>query len=100
MTRRVGGGVCVIGFLLALVGLTFADGAQVSLLGWFHVIWNDRPHYVLIDDQGRSTQLVLDEAVVKPFGGPRALNRKRVKVTGVPEAAPPGAIRVVSIELE
>jgi hypothetical protein len=73
---------------------------QVSLAGWFHIIWNGGPRYVLIDAQGRWTELVLDESRMKPLGGPLALNRKRVTIVGERVSAPPGALRVVSIELE
>ena len=77
-----------------------AEALQVSLSGWFTVIWNDTTHYFLTDDQGRWTELLLDEQMTKPFGGPLALNRKRVKILGVSVAAPPGAVRVLSIAFE
>jgi hypothetical protein len=72
---------------------------HVSLAGWFHIIWNGGPRYVLIDAQGRWTELVLDDSLAKPFGGSLALNRKRVTIVGERVSAPPGALRVVSIEL-
>jgi hypothetical protein len=77
-----------------------AVGQQLSLSGWFHVIWNGEAQYRLIDDQGRWTELLLDEHLVRPFGGPRAFNRKRVKIVGEKASTPPEAIRVLSIELE
>lgn len=77
-----------------------AEPQQVSLEGWFHIIWNGGSRYVLIDTQGQWTELVLDEDRVKPFGGPLALNRKRVKIVGERVSAPPGAVRVLSIELQ
>jgi len=62
-----------------------------SLSGWFHILWED-PHsdsdqeptikYLLIDDQGEWVELLLDGELVRPFGGPLALNRKRVTVVG------------------
>ena len=75
-----------------------ATAQQVSVSGWFHVIWRDfaqatqfaqttqldqRPLYVLIDDQGVTTRLLLDENLMRPLGGPLALNRKRVRITGL-----------------
>lgn len=96
-----------------------ASSRQASLTGWFHVIWEDpltdadaEPaiRYVLIDDRGEWTDLVLDEDLVRPFGGPLAFNRKRVKIVGesvneLPLASqvqsgsiPP--VRVRSIEFE
>lgn len=75
-------------------------GQQLSFAGWFHVIWNGGPQYVLIDDQGRWTRLLLDEVLTRPFGGPLAFNRKRVKIVGEKVSAPPGAVRVLSIGFE
>lgn len=77
-----------------------AKAEEVSLSGWFTVIWNDRTRYFLTDDQGRWTELVLDEEMAKPFGGPLAFNRKRVKIVGKRGDGPPGAIRVLSIAFE
>jgi hypothetical protein len=73
---------------------------QVTLSGWFHVIWNAEPRYMLIDDQGRWTRLVLDGPSGTPQANPLALNRKRVKAVAVPLASPAGAMRIVHIGLE
>ncbi len=81
---------------------------QVSLSGWFHVIWYDGPPdsgtggvtYWLDDDQGRSHQLLLDEKLLEPLGGSLALNGQRVRVTAEQVTTPPGALRVLAIELE
>jgi hypothetical protein len=81
---------------------------QVSLSGWFHVIWYDGPPgsgtggatYWLDDDLGQSHQLLIDEKLLKPLGGPLALNGKRVKVIAEVVTTPPGALRVLAIELE
>ena len=75
-------------------------GPQLSLSGWFHVVWNGEPRYVLVDDQGRWIELLLDEALVRPFGGPLAFNRKRVRIEGERVHAPSGGVRVLSISFE
>lgn len=77
-----------------------AKAEAVSLSGWFTVVWNDRPHYFLADDQGRWTELLLDEETAKPFGGPLTFNRQHVKIVGKRVTAPAGAVRVLSIALE
>lgn len=77
-----------------------AKAEAVSLSGWFTVIWNDKTRYVLTDNQGQWTELLLDEETAKPFGGPLTLNRKRVTIVGEKVTAPPGAVRVLSIALE
>jgi hypothetical protein len=64
------------------------------------VIWNGAPRYVLIDDQGQWHALLLDEMLVRPFGGPLALNRKRVRIVGERVHAPSGGVRILSITLE
>jgi hypothetical protein len=68
---------------------------QVALIGWFHIIWEDslansagesKTRYVLIDDQNQWTELLLEEGLTKPLGGPLALNRQRVRVAGEKES--------------
>lgn len=73
---------------------------SLTLVGWFHIIWNGGPRFILIDDQGRSFRLLVEEELFKPFGGALELQRKRVRVTGEAVTQPPGAIRVHSIRLE
>lgn len=66
-------------------------GQMRALSGWFHVIFGDAPSgsgvpaifgYVLIDDQGDATELLIDEQTLRAFGGSRAINHQRVTVTG------------------
>ena len=90
--------VLVVG--IGLGGVCLAAEQQVALSGWFHVIWNGGPQFMLIDDQGGSTRLLLDETLARPFGGPLALNRKRVRIVGERLMTSPGAIRVLSVEFE
>ncbi len=73
---------------------------EVSLSGWVTVIWNDSAHYVLSDDQGRWTELLLDEETARSLGGPLALNHKRVRIVGERAASPSESVRVLSIVLE
>lgn len=82
-------------------GHTQSNKAQeISLSGWVTVIWNDSVHYILSDDQGRWTELLLDEEMAQSLGGPLALNHKRVKIVGERTAAPSESVRVLSIVLE
>ena len=58
--------------------------------------------YVLTEDSGERHELLLDVELMRPLGGPVALNRKRVTVGGVWEQSGPaaaGKFRVSSIEL-
>ena len=75
--------------------------AIVFLTGRLHIIWNGEPRFILIDDRGAAIRLVIDEALTQPFGGSRALDRRRVRITGERvDGALPETVRVVSIERE
>lgn len=74
--------------------------STLSLTGWFQTVWGDTPHYMVVDDAGRSTELLLSEEVTRTLGGARALDRKKVKVTGTRSSQPPGALRVSAIQLD
>lgn len=77
-----------------------AAAASVTLTGWFQTVWGDAPHYLVVDDAGRSTELLLSAEIAQPLGGARALDRKKVKVTGTRSSPPPGALRVSAIQLD
>ena len=72
---------------------------RVSLSGWLHIIWNGEPRFILVDDQGLATRVVIDEALTRTFGGPRGLNQKRVTITGERVSEPLEAVRVLSIDV-
>jgi hypothetical protein len=81
-------------------GPTAPAGSRVSLSGWFHVIWNAEPHFLLIDDRGVATALLIDEALLTAAGGARGLNRKRVTVVGQQASEAREVVRVLSIQPE
>ncbi|MDD5559579.1 hypothetical protein, partial [Candidatus Methylomirabilis sp.] len=110
--------------LLAILMVAYAmapqsvAAQQEALSGRFQVTWGDPPPgsnldavqaIAMIDDQGQWTSVALDEALTRPFGGPLALNRKRVKIVGelmgarhegMQAAQPRPAIQARSIEVE
>ena len=105
-----------ISLVLSLLGAwaVFAPpvhAQQQTLTGWFSITVADYPlesglaseiTYVLTEDSGERHELLLDVELMRPLGGPVALNRKRVTVGGVWEqsgAAAAGKFRVSSIEL-
>ena len=73
---------------------------QVTLSGWFHVIWNGEPRFILVDDRGVATRLVIDEPVMRASGGPRGLDRKRVTIEGRRVVDASEVVHVLSIELD
>ena len=83
----------------SLSELTASAEHRVYLSGWLHIIWNGEPRFILIDDQGAATRVVIDEALTRAFGGPRKLNQKRVTITGERMGEPTEAVQVLSIEL-
>lgn len=58
------------------------------LEGWVSIIWNDEPHFNLALDDGEVVQLLIDEELTAPLGGPLALDRARVSVLAVAQDAP------------
>lgn len=70
-----------------------------SLTGWFHIIWGEAPNYFVTDSAGVMTRLLLEESLAAPHGGTRALDRKRVRVTGTHVEADSPMLRVQEIVL-
>lgn len=66
------------------------DLNRATLSGWFSVIWGDggpgsdtgSQEYLLTDDHGQPTQLLLSDELTQPLGGILALNQKRVVIEG------------------
>ena len=103
----------VVVFLLS-AGAVFtplAEAQQATLTGWFTFIVADYPSgagltsettYFLTEDSGERHELLVDAALLKPLGGPVAVNRKRVAVVGEWEQGGSGTtarFRVSSIGL-
>src|SRR5215217_7264722 len=81
--------------VLVALALLLAAGSSLSgqsRSGWFHVLYVDPPRgqrppaplHGLVYAQGRWTSLVIDDAVLRAAGGPRALDGRRVSVSGNP----------------
>lgn len=82
-----------------------ASSSQHS--GWLHVQWGDpraghgmaQLRYELVDDQGKSTRLTLDDATIAQAGGLRALDRRRVTIqAGAPSANGALPVRALSVD--
>ena len=81
-----------------------------TLSGVFSVLWGDpqpgsgdeaQIRYMLTDDRGEETELLLDPRVARPAGGPLALNGEQVTVEGatVSDDQPLERVRVQEIQL-
>ena len=93
---------CVVLFLLGAwaVFTPLAEAQQTTLTGWFTFIVADYPSetglvsettYFLTEDSGARHELLIDVELMRPLGGPVALNRKRVTVEGEWEQSGPDA---------
>ena len=83
-----------------------------TLTGWFSFIVADSPSeaglvsevtYILTEDSGERHELLIDIDLMRPLGGPVALNRERVTVVGEWEQSgtdSPARFWVSSIDLE
>ena len=105
--------ICRVLFLLGAWALSaqLAEAQQQTLTGWFTITVADYPTesgltseitYALTEDSGERHELLIDIELMKPLGGPVALNRKRVTVMGEWEQIDPDVpahFRVNSIEL-
>lgn len=84
----------LLGALLPLLAAAPAAAQQVTLTGTLHVLWADGEpgtepageRYLLVDDEGRATELLLRPGEVETEGGVLSLNRRRVTVAA--ESAP------------
>ncbi len=88
-----------------------AAAQQQTLTGWFSMTVADYPSesglasettYALTEDSGERHELLIAIELLKPLGGPVAVNRKRVTVVGEWEQSgldAPAQFRVSSIEL-
>ena len=74
--------------------------STVTLRGWLSIVWNDEPHFFLASDDGMTVEVLLDERLTAPFGGPLALDRSRVVVLAVVTQESPTIFEALSIERE
>jgi hypothetical protein len=71
---------------------------MVTITGWFTTVWNGETHYSITDDQGQTTELLMEDEIAKPLGGPLELDRKRVTITGEIVSDSPRTVRVLSVQ--
>jgi len=74
--------------------------STVTLRGWLSIVWNDQPHFFLANDDGLTVEVLLDDRLTAPFGGPLALDRSRVVVLAVVTRESPTLFQALSIERE
>jgi hypothetical protein len=72
----------------------------LTLQGWLSIVWNDEPHFFLTQDDGQTVEVLLDEQLTQPLGGPLALDRTRVIVLAVAAPEAPDVFEALSIEIE
>jgi hypothetical protein len=72
--------------------------AELSLAGWFHVIWGDGATYQLTTEAGKSFTLLVSDELLQAQGGARALDRRRVVVVGRQAPGRADVLRLSSIK--
>lgn len=72
----------------------------LTLQGWLSIVWNDEPHFFLTQDDGQTVEVLIDEQLTQPLGGPPALDRTRVIVLAVAAPEAPDVFEALSIEIE
>jgi hypothetical protein len=72
----------------------------ITLQGWLSIVWNDEPHFFLTQDDGQTVEVLLDEQLTQPLGGPLELDRSRVVVLAVVYPEFPDVFQALSIENE
>lgn len=75
-------------------------GETLTIRGWFTIVWNDQAHYFITDDDGNTREVLLDDRLTRPLGGPLALDRKRVVITAVILSDRPDVLRALSVARE
>jgi len=71
---------------------------DITLSGWFHIVWNGSARYYLVRENAQATDLIIEEETAQLYGGRAALDRRHVTLSGV--RLSPTLIRVRSIHLE
>ena len=71
-----------------------------TLQGWLSIVWNDEPHFFLTLDDGQTVEVLLNEQLTQPLGGPLALDRTRVVVMTVVNPEFPDVFQALSIAIE
>ena len=80
----------------------------LEVVGKLHVLWGDGPpgsetaqrEYWLLDDQGRWYRLLLAEDLLERWGGPLALEGKRVRIRAEAPEPSSSVLRVLSLQVE
>ena len=84
----------------ARAGGLVSKGGSGSLSGWLHIVYGDAAPggsptatsgFVLIEDGGKVTELLVAEDVLHAAGGRRALNGRYVTIAGQPLVSPRSA---------
>lgn len=70
----------------------------LTVTGWLTTVWNGGAHYSITDEEGNTFKLQLAEELTKPLGGPLAVDRQKVTITGEIVNENPPTILVLSIQ--
>jgi len=71
----------------------------VQITGWLSLVRNGVTRYFIADDAGQIWEMQIDDELIRALGGPLAVDRQLVTITGEALSGPPALIRVVTIQL-
>jgi len=71
----------------------------VQITGWLSLVRNGVTRYFVADDTGQSWEMLIDDELIRSLGGPLAVDRQLVTITGEAPGGPSDMIRVITIQL-
>jgi hypothetical protein len=74
-------------------------GKQITMTGWFVIVYNGGPHYSVTEADGAKAVLEISETAAAEWGGVRQFDRQRVTVQGKVVIQNPLTIQVTHIQL-
>lgn len=77
----------------------WAGEDAVQITGWLSLVRNGVTRYYLADDTGQIWEALIDDELISSLGGPLAVDRQRVTVSGEAQSGSSGLIRVITIQL-
>ncbi len=94
--------------IVSLTALAFSGWqpvfAPLETSGMFTIIWGDSRsgsptmRYLLTEDNGQTTSLLMDEALAVPLGGILALDRRRITVSGLRQFSAAGNQAAIQVD--
>lgn len=73
---------------------------KTTLTGWLTIVYNGEQKYLLTDDAGETSELLINDMLLTRLGGPLAIDRTRVTIVGYQEDRYHDEIIVLTLKKE